>query len=256
MRALAAVGIGALIATLGACVALSGIGDYTACGDACGDGDGAPPELDVSVRDSGTPTPDRTIPEAGPPSDDSAAPPAPDGGIDASPPDGSAPADSGPDVLPPPVDAAPDADAGPPDAGLGPHCGDAGTSTRCTAGQACCVTPATQRNACASSCTAADTLGCSIPSDCPAGTTCCAHLQLTGALPPCGLTSFSSTCAATCAESVPSSCASAAVVRLCVRDSDCTSDTANPMCFNFNSAPVSWCELSASATWGYGVEQF
>jgi hypothetical protein len=257
MRALALVGVGALVATMGACVALSGISDYAACSDTCGDGDGAPPVEDVSIRDVRMPTKDATMtPEVRPPPEDTSNPEVREAGVDdAGPSEAAAPMDSGPEVLPPPSDAGPDVVVGPPDAGLGAHCGDSGTTTRCTGSQVCCANLTTERNACASSCVATATIGCSIPSDCPAGTTCCGHMQLTGALPPCALTSFSTACAATCTESPPTSCASAGVVRMCVHDSDCMSDTANPVCFNFNGAPTSWCETAAAGAAGLGVEQ-
>src|SRR4029077_2686282 len=121
----ALVGVGALVATIGACVALSGISDYAACGDTCGDGDSAPPVEDVSIRDVRMPKVDATMtPEVRPPPVETSNPPAPDAGVDdAGPSEGAAPMDSGPEVRPPPIDAAPDVDVGPRDAGLGAHCG-------------------------------------------------------------------------------------------------------------------------------------
>jgi hypothetical protein len=39
-------------------------------------------------------------------------------------------------------------------------------------------------------------------------------------------------------------------VRLCSHDKDCASDTANSGCYNFNSAPVSWCSAALAGLEG------
>ena len=254
------VGLGAIVATAGACVALSGIGDYAACGDTCDDA--APPPHDASIHDVKPPPEEATSHvDVTMPFEDVSMPPTPEASpSDAGPEDVSdAPMDAG-DARPP--DAGSDADAGkPPEAGppAGPTCGTKGTTTHCTASESCCQTLTTQTNACSSSaCTSGQgTLGCQVPADCPASKPiCCGTMTLTGLAVPCGVTAFATTCASSCADNPPTSCTFNGTVRLCTKDSDCTSDpTAMSMCFNFQSAPVSWCQTAAGAAIGNGVPQ-
>ncbi len=168
------------------------------------------------------------------------------------------PGDSSPADVAPSVDAAQDAPAGSADAALGPTCGPLGTGNRCPANQVCCANPSTQVNTCASSCPAADTLACSVPTDCPGfATFCCAHLTLSGGTPPsCTESALSASCAATCDDEPPAdTCTFTGTVRLCAHDQGCDFNTSGGLCFNFNNAPVSWCTTMAIGTAGGGVEQ-
>jgi hypothetical protein len=255
VRNVALIALGALAACAGACAALSGLDAYHDCAEPCEADDGMAHGRPVSEEATTAP-------------DDAASP-----GQDVSTPwtsghgdagdeevaDGPLPlTDSGPDVALP--DALSDAEAGVeaslPDAGVGPTCGPLGTLTRCTEAQVCCANPSNETNSCAATCATDATLRCSVPSDCPAAAPlCCAHLSLTGSLPPCTATSFSSVCAATCADNPPTSCSFTGTIRLCAHDSDCTSDSANPLCYNFNNAPTSWCTTSSTASLASGKEQ-
>lgn len=167
------------------------------------------------------------------------------------------PGDSSPADAAPPVDAA-DAPAGPADAALGPTCGPLGTSNRCPANQVCCANPSTQVETCASSCPAADTLACSVPTDCTGfATFCCAHLTLDGGTSPsCTEAALSASCASTCDDVAPAdTCTFTGTVRLCAHDQGCDFNTTGGLCFNFNNAPVSWCTTMANGVAGGGVEQ-
>jgi hypothetical protein len=234
---------------------LSGLDAYHDCAEPCGADDGMASGRPVSEEATTAPA------DAASPGQDVSTPwTSGDGDAgDEEVADGPLPlSDSGLDVALP--DALPDAEAGVeaslPDAGVGPICGPLGTLTRCTGAQVCCANPSNETNSCAAACSTDATLRCSVPSDCPAAAPlCCAHLSLTGTLPPCTATSFSSVCAATCADSPPTSCSFTGTIRLCAHDSDCASDSANPLCYNFNNAPTSWCTTSSTAALASGKEQ-
>lgn len=255
MRALAPMGVAALAICVPACAALSGLDAYHECDSCEADGGGSDARPAASQ--------DATFPgDTGSPAEDVSAPPiSVDGGDGDSGDSGDAsvnddatpsPMDSGLDA--PVADAEPDA-ASPPDAGVGPVCGPLGTSTRCTGTQVCCGDASAQVNTCAASCAADAIIRCSVPSDCPSSTPlCCGQLSVKGTYPPCEATSFSSVCAAACADKPPTSCSFTGTVRLCQHDSDCTSDSAGPLCYNFN-APISWCSTSSAASLGNGKEQ-
>jgi hypothetical protein len=179
--------------------------------------------------------------------------------------EGLPPVDSGsPDTGPPPVDSGVDSGSAQPDAGIGggPSCGPAGTSVRCNANQVCCANLPAQTNSCAApaSCAANATLTCSTASDCSGiAPICCAQLSLAADAqndppPKCTATRLSTSCAATCLDAPPSNPLSCAygpgVIRLCSHDADCASDTANPQCYNFNSAPISWCASTLAGAAG------
>jgi hypothetical protein len=179
--------------------------------------------------------------------------------------DAQPPVDSGAtDTGPPPVDSGGDSDSAPPDAGIGggPSCGPAGTSVRCNANQVCCANLPAQTNSCAApaSCAANATLTCSTASDCSGSTPiCCAQLSLAPDAqndppPKCTATRLSTSCAATCYDTPPSNALSCtygpAAIRLCNHDADCTLDTANPQCYNFNNAPISWCASTLAGAAG------
>jgi hypothetical protein len=251
VRNVALIALGALAACAGACAALSGLDAYHDCAEPCDADDGMASERPVSEEATTGPA--------------DAASPAQEvstqwtsGDADAGDEDVAdgplSPTDAGLDVALPEAEA--EAEASLPDAGVGPTCGPLGTLTRCTAAQVCCANPSSETNSCAATCATNATLRCSVPSDCPASAPlCCAHLSLTGTLPPCTATSFSSMCAATCADNPPTSCSFAGTIRLCGHDSDCASDSANPLCFNFNNAPTSWCTTSSTASLANGKEQ-
>jgi len=259
MRLAAMVGLGGFVATMGACAALSGLGDYEECAGTCDDAAPQPPDSstgrDVLVPPQGE-TGAMTMDVVSPPEGDSMSPvpDAEDEGADGESADVSTPVEAGPDVVsppPPPVDAGNDADAvaSPPDAGLGATCGARGTSNRCTGSQICCADLSTQTNACTtSSCNSDATIGCAVPSDCSGSTPlCCAHMTLGGTFPTCKVSLFSSSCAATCADSPPMDLCvyNNGIIRLCAHDKDCNSDSAKPSCYNFQNAPESWCTTTA-----------
>jgi hypothetical protein len=180
----------------------------------------------------------------------------------------TAPPDANDDVSSPPpvVDAGPD--VAPPviDAGPGPTCGPLSSRITCPSTQVCCANLSNYMNACssASSCSGNTTLSCSTAADCPASAPiCCGKLStVTDAandLPPkCTATGLSASCAASCADSPPADpttckyppAGGSGLVRLCSHDKDCMSDTANSGCYNFNSAPVSWCSAALAGLEG------
>jgi hypothetical protein len=163
--------------------------------------------------------------------------------------------DAGPDVTPPVIDAGP-----------GPVCGPLASRTTCTSNQVCCANLTNYMNACssASSCPSNATLACSTASDCPTSAPiCCAKLSLVtdtlNDLPPkCTATGLSASCATSCNDSPPADwttckyppAGGSGLIRLCSHDKDCTSDTANNACYNFNSAPVSWCSAALAGLEG------
>ena len=261
MRALAMVGLGALVATAGACVALSGIGDYGTCTDTCDDAAPTGQAHDVSIPDvmASKETSSTSMDVTGP-MDDVTEPPPPEAGPDDASSDAAdvslPPMDSGPDVRPP-VDSGSDADAAK-DAGLGSSCGPLGTSTRCSGSEVCCATLSTQMNACAASCNANATIGCAVPSDCPSSAPlCCAHMTLGGVFPACTVSLFASTCASTCADAPPGDLCTFTngTIRLCAHDKDCMADTANPACYQFQGAPEAWCTTTTIGGVAGGVAQ-
>ncbi len=265
MRLAAMVGVGGFAATLGACAALSGLGDYEECPGTCDDA-ALPPRNDSSVdRDVKVPeeTGAMTMDVGSPPEEVSTpVPDAEDENGDGQSADVSAPAEAGPDVVsPPPVDGGGDADAvaSPPDAGLGSTCGPNKTTNRCSGSQVCCADLSTQVNTCtSSSCPSGATIGCAVPTDCPVSAPlCCASMTLNGGtLPKCSVSAFSSSCKPTCADNAPASgCTFTGTVRLCAHDKDCTSDNNGMMCYNFASAPESWCTTMAIGELGEGTHE-
>jgi hypothetical protein len=267
VRSFGAAGFALVVLMSASCEAISGLAQYSPC-DNCEEAQKSP----STVPDSSVTPPMGedaiSIPEQTTEADD--APSAtPD--VETNPGDTGAdgwtgpPVDAAGDVSSPPLDAGPD---GPPpviDAGLGTSCG--ASHARCTANQVCCATNlAMQVNTCgsASSCPANATLNCSTAADCPTSAPiCCAKLSLVtdaaNDLPPkCTATGLSSSCASTCNDSPPVnpySCTfpptgGTGMVRLCSHDSDCTSDTAYNGCYNFNSAPVSWCSTATAGLEG------
>ena len=150
-----------------------------------------------------------------------------------------------------------------------PSCGPLASRSKCSVNQVCCANLPAQTNACssASSCAANSTLACSTASDCPSSAPiCCAKMTfVTDAandLPPkCTATGLSASCASSCNDSPPADATTctfppsggSGLARLCSHDADCTSDTANNGCYNFNGTPVSWC--SAALTGLEGVHQ-
>ncbi len=258
------VGLGALVATAGACVALSGIGDYGTCTDTCDDAAPTAPMHDVSIPDVKA-APDDTSSssmDVSVPTEEVSEPPPPSeaGPDDAAPEDADVsvpPMDSSPDVARPPVDSGSDADAAK-DAGLGSTCGPLGTSNHCGGSQVCCANLSTQMNACAASCNANATIGCTVPTDCPSSAPiCCAHMTLGGTYPACTVSLFSSTCASTCADAPPADLClfTNGIIRLCAHDKDCMSDTANMACYQFEGAPEAWCTTMAIGGAASGVPQ-
>jgi hypothetical protein len=266
MRALAVVGVGALVASVGACVGLSGIGGYEACGDSCGDAAAtlidAPIVVDERPASRGDSSQSQEE-DVSTPVEEEGVPPTPEASSldDAQPDDVSAPPpmDSGPDVVTPPIDSGKDVEtkpeAGP---GVGTTCGPLKTPNHCTTSQICCATLATQMNACATTCAANATIGCTNPTDCPStAPLCCAHMTLGGNFPMCSVSLFASACAATCADNPPSNLCNFndGVIRLCAHDKDCSADTANQKCYQFNNAPEAWCTTAAIGAAGGGVDQ-
>jgi hypothetical protein len=270
-----------LAGTTGACAALSGLTDYQECAADCagaiaddaspietpmdsGDlmevdttpvDDGSPQEeeatlsadanfVDVAVLDSAWDAPAQP-PETGSPRLDAGNDAANDAGRDAS------------------IDAP--SEVGPPPATGGPK----GTTFRCNANQVCCASLAAQTNACAATCAANASLSCTTASDCPQSTPiCCAQATFTpdsknDPSPMCVATAFYASCASTCNDSPPASgCTFIGTIRLCTHDTDCQSDTANPdalglanQCWNYNSAPESWCTNAGVGNLGGGVHQ-
>jgi hypothetical protein len=156
-------------------------------------------------------------------------------------------------------------DAGP----AGPTCGPKGTSFQCNSNQVCCANLSTQTNACAATCAANASLSCTTASDCPQSTPiCCAQATSTpdsknDPSPKCTTTALSASCASTCNDSPPAAgCTFTGTIRLCSHDTDCQSDTANPLalglanqCWNYNGAPESWCTNAAAGNGGGGVHQ-
>ena len=182
---------------------------------------------------------------------DQSSPPPVDGGVA----DVSAPRDAGPDV------------AAPIDAGVGPSCGPLANRVRCSGSQVCCATFASQSNSCSApaSCSSGATLACSTASDCPSSAPICCGQMTTvpdalGELPPkCTATMLAASCAASCNDLPPSdgtTCkyppVGVGTIRLCSHDADCTSDpaTIGGGCYNFNSAPVSWCSTATAGVEG------
>jgi Cellulose binding domain len=148
-------------------------------------------------------------------------------------------------------------------------CGSLTSRIKCSANQVCCATLPAQTNACSSpsACPATTTLACSTASDCPSSAPiCCAKMTLVtdaaNDLPPkCTATGLAASCASSCNDSPPANSLSCTyppsggtgLVRLCSHDADCTSDTANNGCYNFNGAAVSWCSSSVAGL--PGVDQ-
>ena len=274
MRFFGAAGFVVLTAAGASCAAVSGLDDYGTCTGDCAGGSSSPTTLlDASATlDSSNPaTPDAsTSPEDGAAFGDASEPDEGselvDAGLDGP---GVAPADAQTvDVASPPVDAGPDAapvvDAG----GVGPVCGPLTLRAPCSKNQVCCANLATQTNACSApaSCASNTTLSCSTAADCPGSAPiCCAQMTLAPDLfndppPKCTLTALSASCAASCNDNPPSipSCmyppsGMAGTIRLCSHAADCASDTALlgvGGCYNFNSAPVSWCSTAAAGVEG------
>ena len=258
MQSFGAAGLALVVLVSASCAVISGLSPYSEC-DNCE----ATSKSQSTVYDSSTP----------PPGEDAIATPVePVEPVDANvgaPDEGSSPGDSGADtwgpadaqadMASPPLDAGPDSPAPVIDSGpvTIPSCGPLASRSKCSANQVCCANLSAQTNACssASSCAANATLACSTASDCPSSTPiCCAKLSLVADalndLPPkCTATGLSASCASSCNDSPPADATmckyppagGTGLVRLCSHDTDCTSDTANPSCYNFNSAPVSWC---------------
>jgi hypothetical protein len=272
MRLFVAAGFLALAGASGACAALDGLADYRECAGACvdtntngepGDGSSVQTPLDSGeMLDDGTAPPAEAAPtddETGGGSDanlnDVSSPPHDSGGADAPPPPAEAGIDAG-------FDAKPPMESGPPPM-TGATCGPRGTGTRCSTGQTCCANLAANTNACATSCPANASLSCATASDCPSSAAiCCAQATFTidsaGDLPPkCAVAAFSASCASSCNDVAPTSCTYIGTIRLCSHDADCQSDSANGLaggqCWNFNSAPESWCTSAAVGTTGGGM---
>jgi hypothetical protein len=273
-----------LAGTTGACAALSGLTDYQECaGDCAGaiaddassaetptdSGDLA--EVSTTPPDEGSPQEEEAslsadgnfVDVAGfdsawdaPAQPPEAGSPGLDAGNDAG---GDAASDAGRDAS---IDAA--SEVGPPPA----TCGPKGTTSRCYANQVCCANLAAQTNACAATCAANESLSCTTASDCPQSTPiCCAQATFTpdsngDPSPKCTATAFSAVCASTCNDSPPATgCSFVGTIRLCTHDTDCQSDTSNPVggqanqCWNYNSAPESWCTNATLGGVGGGVHQ-
>jgi hypothetical protein len=260
VRSFGAAGLALVVLVSASCAVISGLSPYSEC-DTCGSTSKSP----ATVSDSSTPAP----------GEDVIAPPVetPEPGTDATmgqPDEASSPGDTGADtwtappvdaqdVASPPIDAGPDSPAPVIDAGpvILASCGTLTSRMKCNANQVCCATLPAQTNACssASACPANTTLACFTASDCPSSAPiCCAKMTLVtdaaGDLPPkCTATGLAASCASSCNDSPPSNSLSCAfppsggtgLVRLCSHDADCTSDTANNGCYNFNGAPLSWC---------------
>jgi hypothetical protein len=266
-----------LTAAGASCAQLSGIADYAVCDNDCrGSSSGASTTGHDDAQSSEEPQPaddapagqedttespvdatdDRSMGETNliDGSFDAAMPPPADARADV-----SSPPEAGPDVAPPPVDA-----------GLGPYCGPVGNRTRCSGSQVCCGNLTTQTNSCLapSSCAPNATLNCSSATECPSSAPiCCAQLALVADpnndLPPkCVATTLTASCvsASSCNDAPPSNglackyptTGNTGMVRLCNHDSDCTTDpaTIGGGCYNFNSAPISWCATAAAGSLG------
>jgi|HubBroStandDraft_6_1064221.scaffolds.fasta_scaffold252531_1 hypothetical protein len=250
----------------GACAALSGLSEYRECSDDCSDGDtnprdgaqGAPAEASTSYGEAGGGQPVDVGDVAAFPPDSASEDEEPadawttNEGMDAA-------ADAGADeatdaAIGVGTDAATDAGAatGPPPS-TGATCGPLGTTVRCNADQVCCANLSAQTNSCVapSSCSSNASLSCTTASDCPASAPiCCAHVTLTGGTAPaCTASAYYASCESTCSDNPPADgCIFTGIVRLCSHDSDCRSDTANPLnlgvaneCWNYNSDPESFC---------------
>lgn len=154
-------------------------------------------------------------------------------------PDGTA-TDTGtaPDGTAADTGTATDTGTGPTDTGTGPtdtgpidaaiKCGTA----TCTGGDICCAegTGAAIKYTCAKTCADGGiALGCTSPADCGGGI-CCGTVDLIGSGTACTFKSGSSSCASTCATSIPFGCPGKATVRLCAKADDCKSDPANKNC--------------------------
>jgi hypothetical protein len=276
MRLAPAAGFVVLVGASGACAALSGLADYHECTGDCADASADSTDARVQVpADAGDSVEDQGAPvDESPLEGEDATSPA-DGGFA----DVALPTDAEPDGPAAPIDAGTtgldagglgsDAgnDASPP--GLGPTCGPKGTTIRCTAGQICCANLSAQTNACTATCASNASLSCSTASDCPASTPiCCAQATLApdsknDPPPQCAAKAFSASCAATCNDSPPANgCTFTGTIRLCSHDTDCQSDTANPLgtgaanqCWNYNGAPESWCTSATVGNVGGGVHQ-
>lgn len=272
VRGLGAAGFAILAGAMASCAALSGLQDYSACTENC-DGTsrgpatvqdastGTSPDTDASMTTEDASPPVEDVSEARPgdasnpadaTGDQSSSPP-----VDGAVADVSAPQDAGPDVIAP-------VDSG---GGVGPSCGPLASRTHCSDTQVCCASLATQSNSCSAkaSCSSSATLACSTASDCPSSAPiCCGQMTLVpdalGDLPPkCTATMLAASCAASCNNLPPSDATTCkyppvgvGTIRLCSHDADCTSNlaTLGGGCYNFNSAPVSWCSTLAAGAEG------
>jgi hypothetical protein len=293
MRLIEAAWFMALAGGGGACAALSGLTNYQECAGECADvvtgtSDGSsvePIDSGNSVEDSTTPAeevssqgeegsgPDAAVADAFVPLDSGSD--APVRSLEAGSHGPDASSDSGFDAwFDAGFDAGTDAgfdagiDTGPPPM-TGPTCGPEGTTARCYAGQVCCADLVAQTNACAATCAANAWLSCTTASDCPqSAPICCAQATFTSdskndPSPMCVATQLIASCAATCDDSPPANgCTFGGTIRLCSHGADCQSDTADPLgtglanqCWNYNSAPESWCTNATVGDLGGGVRQ-
>jgi hypothetical protein len=270
MRLALTAGFFAMAGALGACALLSGLADYRECVGDCADTTSNPTDgtrVEVPMESGNSLDDGPSLPEGASELEDVGAPPEA-GFVDV-----TLPVDAGSDAPAPPFDAQTDGsdagvDTGPPPP-PGATCGPKGTTVRCTASQICCANLSAQTNACAATCAMNASLSCATASDCPSSAPiCCAQATFTidsknDPPPVCAVAAFSAACAKTCTDSPPANgCTFIGTLRLCSHDTDCASDTANPLgtglanqCWNYNGAPESWCTSAAVGSVGGGVHQ-
>jgi len=258
MRLSATGGVVTLAIASGACGVLSGLNEYRECAGDCSEIDANPPDEARSEPVEGSPSYSEASDDQSTDVDDGAAFPL-DSVSDAEEPVDAWVDDAGVDAGAGGVtDAATGvgtdagADTGPPPS-TGATCGPKGTTVRCNANQVCCADLSAQTNSCAApaSCPSNALFSCTTASDCPGSAPiCCAHLTLTGgSTPACTASAYYASCVSTCNDNPPANgCTFSGIVRLCSRDSDCQSDTAQPLglgvanqCWNYNSTSESFC---------------
>jgi hypothetical protein len=269
MRLAVAAGFVALAGAMEACALLAGLTDYRECVGDCADATTTPIDatrVEVPIE-SGTLMDDGPSLADGPLGTEDAGGTAEAGFVDV-----TLPVDSCSDAPAPPLDAPADGSDAGSDTGTGPPgatCGPKGTTVRCSASQICCANLTDQTNACAATCPMNASLSCATASDCPpSAPICCAQATFTidsknDPPPRCAVTAFSAACANACNDLPPTNgCTFSGTLRLCSHDMNCTSDTANPLgtglanqCWNYNSAPESWCTSSTVGSVGGGVHQ-
>jgi hypothetical protein len=273
----AARGVALAIAS-GACGSLSGLSEYRECPNDCSEIDANTFDGPRSTTADGSPS-DSEEEEGEGQNIDAAYPPDSTSGdeepVDAWTADAATDAETGAGddsatdaATGAAADAATDGavDAGVPPS-TGATCGPKGTAVRCNASQICCGDLSAETNSCTapSGCSSNASLSCAKASDCPgAAPICCAHVTLSGGTAPaCTASAYYASCAATCKDNPPANgCTFNGIVRLCSSDSDCQSDTANPLglgaaneCWNYNNTPESFCTSAVVGQNSGGVHQ-